>query len=313
MSGMTKVANIPYAIMEIWSQKILREMLPKMYFRSLVDYQLEFGKQKGDQIKFMKQDWLSGSSAILDEETPINTEPLSGSEKFITMGEMGHGVSISRMCQESAHIDILNEAAMLVKQHAGAAIDRMLRDVFFTTANKFYAQADATSGATINLTASMLTTKVVASILEYASDLKIPKFRGQQGEYYVMVCDAHTIRQLRYEVGSRSWTQFEYSKEGSPDIKYGAVGMYEGIMFVEAPYMKEKLAAGAGLAGADVHKSLFIGAGAVGYGEAVPLALHQIAEKEPFRRTSLAWYTINGADIIQDNIIEVNTIEGIPT
>lgn len=313
MSGMTKVANIPYAIMEIWSQRILREMLPKMYFRGLVDYKLEFGKQKGDRIKFMKQDWLTGSDAILDEETPINTEPLSGSEKFVTMGEMGHGVSVSRMCQESAHIDILNEAAFLVKQHAGASIDRMLRDVFFTTANKFYAQVDGTSGTVIGDTASLLTTKIVASVLEYASDLKIPRFKGANGEYYVWVADAHSIRQLRHEVGARSWTQFEYTKEGAPDIKYGAVGMYEGIMFVEAPYMKEKLAVGAGAGAKDVHKSLFIGDGAVGYGESVPLALHQISEKEPFRRTSLAWYTINGADIIQDHIIEVNTLDGIPT
>ena len=309
---MTKVVNIPYAIMEIWSAKILRDMLPKMYFRSLVDYKLEFGKERGDTIKFMKQNWLSGGSSILDEETPIGTEPLSGSEKFITMGEMGHGVSVSRMCVESAHIDILKEAAMLIEQHAGAAIDKMLRDVFFTTDNKFYARADATSGTTEVETASILTSKIVASVLEMASDLMIPRFKGQNTEYYVWVADAHTIRQLRHEVGSRNWTQMQFATEGAPDIKYGTVGMYEGIMFVEAPYMKEKMGVGTGAGAEDVHKSLFIGANAVGYGESVPLGIHQIAEKEPFRRTSLAWYTINGADILQDHIIEVNTLDGIP-
>lgn len=315
MSNMTKVVNIPYAIMEIWSTTILRAMLPKMYFRSLVDYKLEFGKQKGDTIKFMKQNWLSGGSAILDEETPIGTEPLSGSEKFITMGEMGHGVSISRMCEESAHIDIMAEAGMLIEQHAAASIDRMLRDVFLTTANKFYAKADSTSDTLIANTASMLTAKVVASVLEKASDLMIPRFKGAGREYYVWVADAHTIRQLRNEVGERSWTRVQTEGlDGGVDIKYGTVGFYEGIMFIEAPYMKELVdenAAGTGTL--DVHKSLFIGANAVGYGETVPLGVHQITEKEPFRKTSFAWYTINGADILQDHIIEVNTIEGIPT
>jgi N4-gp56 family major capsid protein len=310
MPGMMTVADIPQSILTIYSKKILMEAEEKMYYRGLVDYKLEFGTEKGNTIRFLKQDYLTGGGAILTEETPIPEEKFTQSEKFITMGEMGNKVSISRLAQQSSYIDLMELIKRLLVSNARDNIDNMLQDTYFNTANVFYAQANATSGTLITDTASLMTDKIIDSALEMASDLRIPKFQGPSFEYYVMMCDYHTIRQLRAQVGGRFIETRKYTDPS--DFRYGTVGMYEGIVFVENPRIKTKLAVGAGAGAVDVHKSLLIGANAVGYGEGVPLSLYPITENEYFRKNSFAWYTINGAGILMDNIIELNTLDGIP-
>lgn len=309
MSNTTKLVDIPYALLEVFSQKIIRELTPKLYFMNLVDHKMALGSEKGERVRFMVQNWLPSADPILDEETPISIEKMSGSEKYITLKEMAGGVSISRMCVESAHVNILQEASLLIQQQAAEAIDLYIRNTFLSTANKYYTRADSTSGVAVNETAAPMSANLIAALKEKASEMRMPKFKGKLMEYYVMVCDARVIRQLRMEIGQNSWREFQYSYEGSGDILYGTVGMYEGILFVEAPQMSDLRLVGAGAAGANVRRSLFIGANSVGYVTSVPMGLHQLNELEPFRKTSLAWYSIAGAGILQDNIMEVYTTE----
>jgi len=308
---MTKIADIPQYLLDIYGRKILMEAQHKMYFMNLIDRLNVFGKEKGDRVKFPVQDYLTSGGKLLDEDSPIPKQKMTGSEVFVGLEEFGNAVTISRRSEEASFIPILEQAKKLLVADYREVFDRYLRDQFFETANKYYADAKGVPGADIADTESLMTGNVIDTVMEQASDLRIPKFQGNGYEFYVMVCDNRTIRQLRAEPKGR-WLDARIYTDPK-DIIYGTTGMYEGIVFLETGYMKEKVATGAGEGGEDVHKSLLIGQGTVGFAEALPMGLYPVIENEEFRKTSLAWYTIAGAGILQDHTIEVNTLDGIPT
>lgn len=301
--AMTKVADIPQQMLDIYSRRILMERMPLLLFRQFVEYKLEFGLQPGESIKFTRLDNLTKGGKLADEDTPIPKHKMTGSDKYITLDEFGNATSFSRRAAKASLISMLDSAKKLLGRDYVLVMDEYLRDVYFTTLNKFYAKADGTSGGAMGDVASEFDDTILDSIVEVAKNLNLPKLNRGGDTFFAFIGTARQIRQIR---NSDKW--LDARKYTDPkDMLFGEAGRLEDVVFFDTTQLNAKIATGAGAGGVDVHKGVLIGADSVGYGESVPLELIPEAPEDFGRKQALAWYTIAGADILNDYIIEVNT------
>jgi len=315
MSTMTKVADIPQQILDITAKELILDYMPRVIFRQFVDYKLQFGTQPGERIKFTKLDNLpTGDEVLADEDATIPKHKMTGSEKFVTLIEMGKAVGFSLRAKTASYWDLMAEAKLVLGRNYQLVLDQYLRDTFLKTLNKYYVAADSTSGLVPSDAVGTFNVDTVEALVETAKTLRIPKFQGRNREFYVFVGTPRQLRQLR------SNTNFiEARKYTDPsDMLYGEAGMMSGCVFIESDRLADLVLSSADLGTAeDVHRGIFLGANAVGYGESIPMSLIPGSvtptEANDFgRKLSIAWHTIAGADIINDNIIEVFTSAKTP-
>ena len=76
-------------------------------------------------------------------------------------------------------------------------------------------------------------------------------------------------------------------------------------MFIETTQMP--ITTGAGAGGIDVYAAVMFGDRAVGFGETVPLEIVTDGIQDFGRFLALGWYSIFGAGIINDYIVEIRT------
>ena len=302
---LTKVADIPQNLLDIYSKLVIMESMPRMYFRQFVDYKLEFGLQPGERIKFPKLDNIAMGGKLLDEDTPIPEQKMTGSEIYATLEEFGNAITMSRRSATASMRNMLDDAKKLLVRDYSIVIDTYLRDVFLGTANKLYVAASYAEGANLAAVATPFDKNVLDMCIEKAKNLNMPKLVRGSDQYYAFIGTPHQIRQIRDTKGWMSARMYVNPSE----MLNGEAGRIEDVVFFDTTQMPKLTGVGAG--SVNVHKGLFIGGDAVGYGESIPLELIPGEQKDYGRKIGLAWYTIGGARILNDNMIEVNTAEGI--
>jgi N4-gp56 family major capsid protein len=187
-------------------------------------------------------------------------------------------------------------------------MDKYLRDIFLTVANKWYAKADGTTGAAVGDVAGQMTKDTLQGVIEAAKNLNIPKLRRGGDEFFAMVCSANTIRQIRaddYWLDARKYVD-------PSDMLTGEAGRLDDVVFLDTTHMHDLQQTGVGAGGADVNRSVLIGADCVGYGESVPMELIPEAPEDFGRKQAIAWYTIAGAGILNDYGFDIYTKAGVP-
>ena len=76
-------------------------------------------------------------------------------------------------------------------------MDNYLRDIYFTTANKFYPAADYSDSGAEATVATVLDDNVLSAAKLIASNLNMPMFRRGGMEFYVFVGTPEQIMQIR--------------------------------------------------------------------------------------------------------------------
>ena len=303
---LTKVSDIPQNILDILARKVLMESMPKMFFRQFVDYKLEFGLAPGERVRFIKVDNINGGGKLLDEDTPIPTQKMTGAEVYATLNEFGNSISFSRRAASASLRNLLADAEKLLVRDYAITLDTFLRDVAQTTANKYYPSAAYADTAGIGTVAAPFDKMVLDTLVEKAKGLEMPKLSRGADSFYAFIGTSHQIRQIRSTRGWLNARQYVDPK----DMLVGEAGRLEDVIFFDTNQMQRYANAGAGAV--NVHRGIFIGADSIGYGESVPMEIIPGDGNSDFKRkVSLAWYTIAGAAILTDNLIDVYTAEGI--
>lgn len=304
---LTKVADIPQQMLDIYSRYLIMDAMPLLYFRQFVEYKLEFGLEPGERIKFTKLDNLPKGGKLEDEDTPITKNKMTGSEKFITLDEFGNGASFSRRASKASLRNMMEDAKKVLGRDYVLVMDEYLRDVFLSTGNKFYAKADFTSGTAIGEVAGAFTAVLVDSLVEVAKNLNMPKLVRGADRFYAFIGTPRQIRQVR---NSQGW--LDARKYVNPaDMLNGEAGRLNDVVFFDTTQMPSYTGVGSG--GKNVHRGVFIGADSVGYGESVPMELIPEVPEDFGRKQAIAWYTIGGGDILNDYLIDVYTVEDMPS
>jgi len=316
--ALTKIANIPGNLLDLYSKKLLIEAEPKMYFKQFVDYKLEFGMSPGERIKFTVMENLGKGGVLANEDTPIDKKAMTTSEKFITLGEFGNAAAFSRRASVASIRSLLEDAKKLLGRDYAIVMDEYLRDIFLSTSNKYYAAADGSDAGALNATAGGFDDTVVDALVEVAKNLLIPKLSRGGDQYYAFIGTPRQIRQIRNSAG---WLDARKYVDTTQMLN-GEAGRLNDVVFLDTTQMPNKTNAtiamgangaggivmeAAGAAGVDVSRGVLIGADAVGYGASVPIELIPGVPEDFNRKQSIAWYTIGGGDILNDYIIDVYT------
>lgn len=308
---LTKVADIPQQMLDIYSRLLLMDAMPLLYFRQFVDYKLEFGVEAGETIKFTKLDNLEEGGELVDEDTPIQKNKMSGSEKLITLKEFGNAAAFSRRAQKASLRNMLEDAKRVLGRDYAIVIDKYLRNIFLSTANKHFTKADGSTGASIGDVAGKFDDTTVDALTEIAKNLKMPKLRRGGDTFYAFVGTARQIRQVRNSTG---WLDARKYTEPSQMLN-GESGRLNDVVFFDSTNMpqpsNDATLIGAGASSGNVHRGVFIGADAVGYGESIPMELIPEYPEDFKRKIALAWYSIAGGGILNDYLVDVYTKESL--
>ena len=245
-------------------------------------------------------------SARLSEVEPIAATNLSASMAAISVDEFGFAVQESEKSVQLNWDDVAARATMLLGQHYGKAVDALVQDELRAAgANQSILVAGKANRSALTA-ADTMNVDAIKDAAELLAILKAPKIGGG----YVCLIHPHTARVLRDD---SAW--LEAHKYAAPqNIFMGEVGMLEGVRFVETTFLpvikkttgvmyRDSLATSqteaVTNANIDVYQSLMLGAGAVGFAEALPVEFRDGGVIDFGRIHALAWYSIMGAGTIE--------------
>jgi N4-gp56 family major capsid protein len=306
--ALTKIADIPQQMLDIYSRLLLMDAMPMLQFRQFCDYDADFGLQPGERMKFTKLDNLAKGGKLVDEDTPIAKNKMTGSAVYITLEEFGNAASFSRRASKASLIPMMDAAKKVLGRDYSLAMDSYLRDVFQTTANDFFTTSGYAAGAALASVDGKFTSTCVDSLVEYANKLNFPKLTRGGDSFFAFIGTPHQIRQIRSSYGWLNARQYVDPRE----MLNGEAGRLNDVVFLMSTQMQAAVTTGSGTL--TYSRGMFIGGGpAVGYGESVPVELIPDATEDFGRKQSIAWYTIAGAGILNDYLIDVYTLEGLVT
>lgn len=297
--GVTSIATIPHEILTIYSREAILEAQPLFVFRNFVELKRQLGVEPGETIQFLKLNNITKGSRLTDEFTPMPRQTMTQSIVSITVYEWGNSIVLTRRAATASYRDVLADAAVQLGRDYAQVVDDYLRDVFLGTANVQYA-AGGTADADIDAS-DFFNTDEIKDAVEVLKTMNVqPLVRGGD-QVYICIAHPHQLRKLRDDpnwINARAYVN-------PSDIYNGEVGRYENVVFIETTQMP--ISAGTGAGGIDVYSAVMFGNRAVGYAETVPMEIVQDGIQDFGRFSSLGWYSIFGAGIINDYIIEMRT------
>jgi N4-gp56 family major capsid protein len=281
------------------------------------DTKTELGKNKGDTIKFTRYDDLRGA-ARLSEVEPIQTTNLSAYSVSIQVDEYGFGVEESEKLLLLGWDDVMARATKLLGEHYGRTTDAMVQDEFIAAASLQSFLPNSRANRSALIAGDNMSVALVKDVVELMSVNKTPKINGA----YVALVHPHVSRKLRDD---STWIDsHKYTNPAVDNIFMGEIGMLEGVRFIETTFLpiikvtsgavhRDGFATGAVEAVTnatyDTYQSLFLGANAVGWAQALPVEMRDAPIADFGRSRKLAWYSIFGFGSIRpENVCLAETI-----
>lgn len=292
--------DIPNEILTIFSREAIFATFPQLYFRQFVKVKREFQNEPGETVQFLKIDELSeGNEELTSETAPIVKEKYTDSVVSVSVGEFGKAVQIGRRALEASFRPMLQDASVLLGRNYGKTVDRICKDAFLATANKQFAGGVGGTGS-IAL-GSFFDTDEIKDAVQTLKELNVPMLTRGADQHYVFIGTPGQLRKLRDDT---DWK--EAHKYIKPENIYnGEAGRYENVVFLETTQMPTL--SGAGASSQDIDRGVLFGAASVGFGETVPFGLVNDGIEDFGRLISIGWYSIFGAGIINDYIVEIQT------
>lgn len=304
MPGTTFTTDIDQSIRDVYSREILYEAQPKMRFAQFAKERRDLTAQPGETVRFTKFNSIDRGGK-LDEGKPLDEKKMSDTEVSLTVTEYGNAISVSEKAIQTSLHDVLTEGAKLLGNDMATVLDSELRDTALSTTNiVFPNDHDAT---TYN-TGDTFDPETIRAAVETLSTNNTPRF---DGEYFICIAHPHQLRQLR---GETDWIQ-AHQYNNTTEIYRGEVGMYEGVRFIETTQMPYYTGGDAqtkfGLTNAvETWQAVMFGENAYGWAIALDVELRSNGVKDYGRKHGLAWYSIWGFGLIEENnILQILTTD----
>lgn len=281
----------------IYSREMRFQALPVMKF-----FQFAIKKSEllapGKSARFLKYNNLTSGSKITNEAADIPNSPLSTTYVDITVDEYGNSVFINEMLIKASFDDVLASTAKLLGRDYAKVLDEALRDIVLAGSNVVYGNGKATLGSLISTDA--FNTTAVKDAVEVLASNNTPKINN---DFYVCFLTPHQARCLRDDPNWIRAQTYAYSGAQTSPLILGEIGRYEDVRFVETTQMTVDTSSVF-----DIHKAVIFGDDAYAYAEGLPVELREQTNDSFGRKHGLAWYTIFGAGILNDeNIVRIET------
>ena len=242
-----------------YDMKLLERALPELIHG-------QFGQSRnipphqGMNIQFRKFASLPAATTALTEGTPPSASTLTISTVAASVSQYGAVVDGSDIVQTQTIDNVLTEVAELLGENMGNTLDIIDRDILVAGTNL---QCASTAATRASIGSGMFLD--AAEIREAVRTLKRVNAKPYTGGRFVAVIHPDTTADLFGDGDILDAFQFAQTRGGGNPVFTGELGDYLGVKFIEST--NAKIYASAGLSGADVYASLFIGANAYGITE----------------------------------------------
>lgn len=300
---MTTTTSLSQAVLTVYSKDIMFHAQPVLRYAQFATKKTELGVTPGLKITFMRYNNLDLGGA-LEEDTPMGTQALTASQVHIEVKEYGNAVKVSELLLQSSFDDVLASGARLLGLDYAKVVDIMFRDTVLASPNVYYAGdvADREALADNSDGKAEFNSDVIQDAVEILETKNVRKFNG---DAFICFIHPHQARTLKDD------PDFKNAKDYGA-IYAGEIGRVDDVIFIsttqqpvievdpdETPDSGDEF---------KVYQAVMFGDNAYGWAEALPVEMRDGGIEDFGRSHSLAWYSIMGAGIIEeDNILILET------
>ena len=296
---MTTTTSLSQAVLTVYSKDIMFHAQPVLRYAQFATKKTELGVTPGLKITFMRYNNLDLGGA-LEEGTPMGTQALTASQVHIEVKEYGNAVKVSELLLQSSFDDVLASGARLLGLDYAKVVDIMFRDVVLASPNVYYAGdvADREALADNSDGKAEFNSDVIQDAVEILETKNVRKFNG---DAFICFIHPHQARTLKDD------PDFKNAKDYGA-IYAGEIGRIDDVIFIsttQQPVIEVTPSEGDDF---KVYQAVMFGDNAYGWAEALPVEMRDGGIEDFGRSHSLAWYSIMGAGIIEeDNILILET------
>lgn len=293
--AVTGAVALPQTILDVYSKDILFHAQPVLRFEQFAVKKTDLQAQPGLTIKMTVYNNLELGKK-LEEAVPIETQALSASQREITVYEYGNAVSVTELLLQASFDDTMANAAKLLGMDYAKTMDNELKTTVLSGTQVVYPNG-RTARNTIE-GEDIFNSDVIKDVIEVLATNNVGKY---QNDHYVMFIHPHHARGIRNDVEFQNVTT--YGKQYA-----GEIGRIHDVVFIETTQMPILEGAGGGTTPADVYQAVAFGENAYGLATALPVEMRDGGIEDFGRIHKLAWYSIFGTAILEDNnIVRVET------
>ena len=296
---MTTTTSLSQAVLTVYSKDIMFHAQPVLRYAQFATKKTELGVTPGLKITFMRYNNLDLGGA-LEEDTPMGTQALTASQVHIEVKEYGNAVKVSELLLQSSFDDVLASGARLLGLDYAKVVDIMFRDTVLASPNVYYAGdvADREALADNSDGKAEFNSDVIQDAVEILETKNVRKFNG---DAFICFIHPHQARTLKDD------PDFKNAKDYGA-IYAGEIGRIDDVIFIsttQQPVIEVTPSEGDDF---KVYQAVMFGDNAYGWAEALPVEMRDGGIEDFGRSHSLAWYSIMGAGIIEeDNILILET------
>jgi N4-gp56 family major capsid protein len=305
------------ATRDVYSAEIWFSALPILKFDQFSTKKTELGVQPGRTIIIPKYGNIKRGGP-LSEGVRIETQAMSLSSQSITVIEYGNGIAFSENLLQVSFYDQLSAASLLLGRDMAVVLDISLRAAVLLGTNVIYGGGKASRAALV--AADTFSTQVVKDAVEVLETHNSPKWGG---DHYICFCHPHQSRGIKDD---NDWINASlYS--GATQIYTGEIGRYEDTRFISTTVMPNGANPAQDPATGDyidigfdptltvaagnpvvIYQAVFFGEYAFGHATALPVELRDNGVTDYGREHGLAWYSIYGQNVLENqNIVVAET------
>lgn len=305
---------IPQAILDVYSADILHEALAVMRFEEFAVKKTELNKTPGQTITMTRYNNIERGGE-LQEHVEMDEKAMSASQRAVTVTEWGNAIGVSEKLLQMAMDDQLAEAATLLGRDYAVVNDLMCRDTLGKASQVLYAGAKASRAAMIGGT-DYFDVELIRLAVEILQTKNAPKFNG---DFYICFVHPHQSAYLKRDPDWVSANNYANTRA----LFTGELGRWEDVVFIGTTHCRNgaasaddpgylaalKNAATGGATAANVYESFLFSDSAYGKATGLPVEMRDSGVRDYGRKHGLAWYSIMGAGILEDDfIVRIETV-----
>jgi N4-gp56 family major capsid protein len=293
------------AVRLVYSREIEYKAAPNMRFYQFASRRTELGVEPGLAISMLTYNNLA-LGGQLEEHRSMVSQPLSASQRQLTVTEYGNAVSSSELLVQSSFDDIMARTTTLLGRDYALVLDCELRDAALSGTNCVYGSGKPSRAALDG--GSVLKVATVKDAIEILATNNAPKWRGQS---WICFVHPHQSRTLRDDP---AW--INASNYGDPSALFtGEIGRIDDVRFIETTLMSNgaaaagdpgydaalKMGAVGGSGDADVFRAVLFGEAYYGVAFSLPVEIRDNGVQDYGRKRDLGWYSIFGVGVLHND------------
>lgn len=236
------LANVDYAIPEIWNAKLYVEAQRQMFFNKFegpegsgmpVIRKDDLSKQPGDVIHINTLYNLTGSGVTGGDTLQGNEEEIRLAQTDLTIDWWRHAVAIDKRAKGRINFDFVVQAAQpLLSKTAAKKMDNAIFALFGTKTTALYA-GDASGTGSLDAS-DIMSTKLLSKVKTYLTHkLAEPVMDSNGNSYFNIVISEFDEYNLKQDERWIKAQQFAANRGTDNPMFTGALGVWDGmIIFV---------------------------------------------------------------------------------